>query len=107
MRTQPGHEIVHSHKRRLKDKEHLAEKIRRKAKKGIQVDSNNFFDEITDLSGVRILHLFQEEFADIHRVILKRLNDGDWVLGETPRAYTWDPESIDFFKSFNLEVIEK
>lgn len=102
-----GCEIVHSYKARIKDREHLREKISRKVSQGRDISAENLFTEITDLAGVRIMHLFQEHFARIDEVIRKRVADGDWVLGERPKAYTWDPEAADFFNQFDLEVIQK
>jgi putative GTP pyrophosphokinase len=102
-----GSEVVHSYKSRLKDKEHLRQKLRRKASDGREINPDNFFQEITDLAGVRILHLFQGAFKEIDVVIRQRQTDGDWVLAERPKAYTWDPENVEFFKQFDLEVSQK
>ena len=105
--TKPGEEIVHSCKKRLKDRDHLAAKIRRKCANLNEVTRENFFTELTDLAGVRILHLFQEQFGPIDAVIRERVQGGDWCLAERPKAYTWDPESVQFFRRFDLDVIEK
>lgn len=103
----PGAEIVHSFKSRLKDREHLRRKITRKKNEGREINSDNLFKEVTDLAGVRIMHLFQEHFKHIDEVIRKRITDGDWVLAEPARAYTWDPESAEYFGNFDLKVIQK
>jgi len=103
----PKSHVIHSYKSRLKDREHLREKIKRKALEGKRITAENLFSEVTDLAGVRILHLFQEHFEAIDGVIRKRLEEGDWVLGEKPKAYTWDPEAVRFFEKFDLEVCEK
>ncbi|CAN0654919.1 putative GTP pyrophosphokinase [Nitratireductor aquimarinus] len=105
--TRPGSEIVHSFKSRLKDREHLREKITRKINDGKEITADNLFKEVTDLAGVRIMHLFQEHFTHIDAVVRKRVADGDWVLSEQARAYTWDPESAEYFRKFDLEVIQK
>ena len=107
MLTKNGAGIVHSYKSRLKDVDHLAHKIMRKRELGRPVDSSNFFDEITDLAGVRILHLFQSHFAQIDAVIRKKVEDGDWHLAERPKAYTWDPEAAAFFGQFDVDVSQK
>ena len=103
----PRSQVVHSYKSRLKDGEHLREKLKRKSLEGNQITAENLFSEVTDLAGVRILHLFQEHFEAIDGVIRKKIDDGDWVLGEKPKAYTWDPEAVRFFEKFDLDVSEK
>jgi len=73
---------VHSVRRRVKKPEHVIEKIIRKGKKyverGINVD--NYTEVITDLIGVRILHLFKDEWLDIHNIITEM-----WHTKETPQ----------------------
>jgi putative GTP pyrophosphokinase len=99
--------IVHSYKSRLKDRNHLAGKIRRKEAQGRGINIDTLFWEITDLAGVRILHLFQQDFSYIDALIRKKVEGGDWILGERPRAYSWDPETVEFFRGFDLEVTQK
>jgi len=103
----PGSEVVHSYKRRLKNDDHLKAKIERKAGEGKTINEDNLFSEVTDLAGVRILHLFQHDFGKIDEVIRKKVTDGDWFLAERAKAYSWDPETLTFFQSFDLEVKEK
>jgi putative GTP pyrophosphokinase len=105
--TISGKEIVHSYKSRLKDKEHLRAKIIKKTAEGLEINEENFFSLITDLAGVRILHLFQQNFTDIDGIIRQKVTDGDWFFGEHPKAYTWDPEAAEFFRKFDLTVSEK
>jgi len=104
-----GREIVHSYKCRLKDREHLRAKLKRKQAENENdpITSQNIFERVTDLAGVRIIHLFQEHFEEIDRVIRRKISAGDWVLGEHAKAYTWDPEAAAFFKKFELTVIQK
>jgi len=105
--NKPGAEAVHSYKHRLKDPEHLAEKLRRKAAAGVEINEANFAERVTDLAGVRVLHLFQDAFGEIDAVIRRRVADGDWVLGERAKAYTWDPDSAAYFEGFDLDVSQK
>ena len=105
--TVPGKEAVHSYKRRMKDPEHLKEKIIRKDASGIEVTEDNLFEIITDLAGVRLLHLYQNQFGEIDGVIRQKVIDGDWVLGERPKAYTWDPDNVKYFAEFDLDVQQK
>lgn len=102
-----GREIVHSYKCRLKDREHLRAKLVRKRAEGKPISYDNLFERVTDLAGVRIIHLFQEHFKQIDDVIRRKIEDGDWVLGERATAYTWDPEAAEFFGEFDLEVMQK
>lgn len=96
---------VHSVKSRLKDREHLREKIRRKRDEGVEITSADLFERITDLAGVRVLHLHQDQFREIHQEILVKVDDQrDWFLPEPPKAYTWDPESKQFFEQMNIQV---
>jgi putative GTP pyrophosphokinase len=59
---------------------------------------------ITDIAGIRVMHLYQEQFTLIHRCIDEQVKRGDWVLFERPKAYTWDPESKEFFEKHDLDV---
>lgn len=96
--------IIHSTKIRMKDEDHLIEKIKRKNAQGRAINSENLFKEVTDLAGLRILHLHQNQFEKIHQFISTKIKAKQWKLLEKPVAYTWDPESIDFFKKFNLKT---
>lgn len=102
-----GREVIHSTKSRMKDREHLREKIARKMKSNHIITPENFFEKITDLAGVRALLIFQEDFEAVDNVVRKRVANGDWHLGERARAYTWDPEAVEFFNKFDLEVSKK
>lgn len=95
---------VHSVKSRLKDLSHLHDKIKRKIEAGRNIDPTNVFQQITDLAGVRVLHLHQEQFGAIHSAISEHVAAGEWVFHEPPKAYTWDPESKEYFESFGLTV---
>ncbi len=97
--------VVHSVKTRLKDCTHLKQKIIRKWDEDGEISKDNVFEKITDLAGVRVLHLYQDQFKTIHNEILVKVeNQGDWYLPESPKAYTWDPESKKFFERQNIQV---
>lgn len=68
---------VHSVKYRVKDPEHLVEKIIRKRIKNREkiITKVNYREKIADLIGIRVLHLFKEEWEDIHEYIINR-----WML---------------------------
>lgn len=97
--------LVHSVKARLKNREHLRAKIQKKSHADNLIDGNNLGQKITDLAGVRVLHLHQEQLTLIHAEILRKIQQrGDWTLHEPPRAYTWDPERRDFYQGIGFEV---
>lgn len=95
---------VHSLKMRIKDPEHVIEKIIRKCceKPDIDITIDSYQEHITDLIGIRALHLFKEEWQLIHNFIIKT-----WDLQETPIAYirAGDPEGLqDLFKESHCDV---
>ena len=59
---------IHSIKSRLKDPDHLREKLLRKALESdsVPITLENFFSRVTDLTGVRVLHLYQDQFPQLH-----------------------------------------
>ena len=99
--------VIHSVKHRLKNADHLRAKLRRKAAAGERVEPDAFFQQVTDLAGVRVLHLHQGQYRQIHDVIQEQLQRGDWATLEEPKAYTWDPEARDFFESLGLSTAVK
>lgn len=99
---------VHSVRTRMKNKDHLRDKILRKIKEKKEViDETNVFVKVTDLGGIRVLHLHQDQFAAIHGAIIRRIDSNKLHLVEPAVAYTWDPESVSFFKKHEINVIRK
>lgn len=97
--------IIHSMKSRLKNVEHLKDKLTRKEEKGVIVTPANLFQEVTDLAGVRICHLYQDQFREIHQQIIKKIDVwGDWAFIEEPKAYTWDPESQRLYEELGIKT---
>jgi ppGpp synthetase/RelA/SpoT-type nucleotidyltranferase len=105
--NEPPLPIIHSIKSRVKDYDHLKLKISRKWQDDNPISGENIFEKITDLCGVRVLHLHQAQFLEIHNAIISKINSQDWVLAEDPIAYSWDPELADFYKEINLRVAIK
>ena len=85
---------VHSVRKRIKHPEHLIEKIIRKSlfSRCKFADINNYLEVITDLIGIRILHLYKEDWLDIHRSI----NDS-WQPYEQPTANIKRGDKEDIF----------
>lgn len=98
---------VHSVKSRLKDPDHLKDKIARKWDEDDPITPDNLFSKITDLAGVRVLLLHQEKFLPVKKAIDLRIDRKEWYLVEPPKAYTWDPEAQNFFENLGYSVHTK
>lgn len=101
-------ENVHSVKSRLKEPDRLIEKIIRKtedrrSKYGSDFDFtvDNYKDEINDLIGIRVLHIFKDQWRDIHEFIIK-----NWKVIEIT-ANVRDGDNTEAFKELNIEVKER
>jgi ppGpp synthetase/RelA/SpoT-type nucleotidyltranferase len=94
---------VHSLKVRIKDPEHLIEKIIRKKSEDSSREFNlgNYQTEITDLIGVRALHLFKDDWSEIHKEIIRI-----WDLHEEPIAYIREGDYIEDFKENGCRIVE-
>ena len=75
------HSRIHSVKSRVKDSRRLIQKLVRKTAdrqakygKDFQFTVDNYKDEINDLIGVRALHIFKDDWEDIHNFICKTWN---------------------------------
>ncbi|MFT6910066.1 MAG: putative GTP pyrophosphokinase, partial [Oleiphilaceae bacterium] len=97
---------VHSVRWRVKDPEHLIEKIVRKrvlgSEKYLKISTENYTEIITDLVGVRVLHLFKYEWVNIQEHILSH-----WKTEENPVAYIRagdEGEIIDSYKTNLCDV---
>jgi putative GTP pyrophosphokinase len=88
---------VHSVKVRVKDPLRLIEKILRKRARNPsrEITVENYREQITDLIGIRALHLFKNRWGWIHRLIGKT-----WPLRETPIAYVRDGDPRDLTDEF-------
>lgn len=77
-------EKVHSVRYRIKDPEHVIEKIIRKKIKTPKriITKENYFKDLTDLIGLRAIHLFKDEWLFIHQAILDK-----WHQKEKPVYY--------------------
>lgn len=97
---------VHSVRWRVKNPEHLIEKIVRKrvlgSEKYLTINTENYTEIITDLIGVRVLHLFKYEWVNIQEHILAH-----WKTEEAPIAYIRsgdEGEIIESYKANSCEV---
>jgi len=97
---------IHSINYRLKDSDHLLEKIVRKKceNKNRIITVDNFRTEIKDLIGIRALHLFKEDWLNIHKYICE-----NWDLTEEPVAFVRHGDNkriVNFYKRNNCQVKE-
>lgn len=81
-----GHNKVHSVKTRVKDGDHLIEKIIRKTQdrknkygNDFKFSLDNYKEEITDLLGIRVIHIFKEDWEEIHDFISRMWNVNEIV----------------------------
>ncbi|MBP6290042.1 MAG: GTP pyrophosphokinase [Spirochaetes bacterium] len=88
---------VHSVKTRIKNPEHLIEKIIRKKinNPNFFVNEKNYINKITDLIGIRILHLFKSDWYPIDAFIKKL-----WSLKEKPIANVREGDSKDIINNY-------
>jgi len=103
---------VHSLKWRVKDRDHLRDKLERKlieAKNENQqfdVTPDNLFEKVNDLAGCRILHLYTKQFQAIHASLNRIFAEYKYELIEGPLARTWDDESRSLFAEMGIEAKE-
>lgn len=101
---------IHSTKARLKDREHLREKLFRKLEacreegKSFNITPENLLTSITDLAGIRLLHLYTRQIANIDSALREVFDENRLELFERPFARTWDDESKAFFESCGIEA---
>lgn len=86
---------MHSIRKRIKDPEHLIEKIIRKENRGINKD--NYFEKVTDLIGIRILHLYKNDWIEIHNQIMEMLNEPPIEISVKYRA----GDDLEIYKKVN------
>jgi putative GTP pyrophosphokinase len=103
---------VHSLKWRVKDREHLQDKLERKMleskekKEQFDITTANLFEKINDLAGCRILHLNTKQFEPIHECLTRIFSEYKYELIEGPTARTWDDESRALFAQMGITTKE-
>jgi len=105
--------LVHSIKARAKDPTHLEDKLFRKltaskqtSDKPFDITPDNLFEKITDLTGVRILHLHTSQFPEINRALTHLLHEENYQILEGPEARTWDDEYREIFTAHGIATVE-
>lgn len=100
-----SHNKVHTVRSRTKNPEHLIAKLIRKTKErknkygnDFEFTVRNYKDEITDLIGVRAIHIFKDDWIEIHRFIRNTWN----VIEE--KANIREGDSTEIFTELNIEI---
>jgi ppGpp synthetase/RelA/SpoT-type nucleotidyltranferase len=103
--TLRNHEKIHSVKSRVKDPEHLIEKIIRKTPdrkkkygEDFQFTLENYKEQITDLIGVRVIHIFKEDWEDIHNLV-----EHTWNVSEIT-ANVREGDDTKRFEELNIQI---
>jgi ppGpp synthetase/RelA/SpoT-type nucleotidyltranferase len=96
---------VHTVKSRVKNSEHLIAKLIRKTPqrqenkgKDFQFTLENYREEITDLIGVRVIHIFKEDWEEIHNFI-----KNNWETTEV-NANVRDGDDTERFKELGVDI---
>lgn len=101
---------IHSKKSRIKNPDHLKDKLMRKAveaiekKKPFNYTKENLFSKINDLAGFRIIHLHTKQIQNIDQELRNIFLEQRWKIVEGPNARTWDDESRSYFKSIGIKT---
>lgn len=99
---------IHSMRSRVKDREHLREKLIRKKSeyqeqgKDFTITPDNLLESVNDLAGVRLLHLYTRQIRAIDDALREIFAEQQYELREGPFARTWDDESREFFKECGI-----
>lgn len=96
---------VHSVRWRVKDTDHLLEKIVRKraeeSPKYLEINQDNYYEAVTDLVGIRALHLFKDDCFTIDATLRAK-----WEPIETPAVYIRMGDHEDLTKKFRDQGFE-
>ncbi len=97
--------LVHSMKWRVKDADHLRDKLLRKAAvagDAFDITNENLSEKITDLVGFRILHLYTRQMRELNNALQEILGEARLNIVGGPTAITWDDESRAYFKEIGI-----
>lgn len=108
----PLNNLYHSLRSRVKDPDHLRDKLERKIERAkaagtaFEITKENLFERINDLAGLRLLHLHTSEFPEINTALLGLLEEHRFRLLEGPEARVWDDEYREYFKSIGVKTVQ-
>lgn len=104
---------IHSIKYRVKAPSHLKEKLTRKLleakkqNKKFLITPDNLFLQLTDLAGLRILHLHTSQMKAIDFELKAILDEQRYKIVEGPIANTWDHEYRKFFDGLGFKTVAR
>lgn len=99
VKSMQGFDGVHSVRWRVKSPDHLIEKIIRKrvgegrSSKYMEITLSNYHEIVSDLIGVRALHLFKDGCLEIHDQMVEM-----WESAESPVSYIRDGDRSELFE---------
>lgn len=102
--------LIHSMRARIKDRDHLQDKLLRKLRECREKDRNfditpdNLHSKITDIAGIRLLHIHTSQVKDIHEKLYALLRSSGYKFREGPVARTWDIEYEALFKDMGFKT---
>ena len=100
--------FVHFVKYRIKEIESLRAKlIRLHLSNGDAVDTTNLFTRVTDLAGIRLIHLHTDQLIRMHPIILRILEEQQYELAGEATAYCWDVEYKELFESIGIRTQQR
>ncbi len=101
-------DYIHFTRSRVKTTESLRAKLEKLARVPASdadpVTAANLFSRVTDLAGVRIIHLHMEQLQLMHSLILKILEEEQYELAGSPTAHCWDVEYEELFKAIGIRT---
>ena len=110
--------FIHFTSHRIKAPDSLRAKLERRVLSGEDmddqsaggidvIDESNLFEAITDLAGLRIIHLHTEQLTRMHPLILKMLEREKYTLAGPPTAYCWDVEYRELFEGAGITTRQR
>lgn len=90
--------LIHSTRVRVKSPDSLRAKLHRIER---DVNEDNLFHEVTDLAGVRLIHLHTEQVRTIHPIIVELLEHENYAVRNSV-AYCWDVEYEELFQDVGI-----
>lgn len=98
-------ENIHTVRYRIKDVNHLLEKVVRKTLEGEKdIDEKNYAEKITDIIGIRVLYVFKSDWKRLHDEIHKHYSD---KYAQKPEIKIKDGDPEEPFKNIKNVEIEK